>query len=60
MCLQWKKNELKYQPELIDEIYVQNIHEYLEYLYSSQRQKDKDRILLVENYIKSLNEKVQK
>ncbi len=50
-----EKSDLKYQPELVNGIYVQNIHEYLEYLYNSSRQKDKDRILLVESYIKNLN-----
>ena len=43
---------LKYQPEFIDGYYVQNINEYLEYLYVSTREKDKLRIPLVENYIK--------
>ena len=47
------KNDQKYQPELIDGIYVQNINEYLEYLYSSTRDKDKKRIKLVEEYIKT-------
>lgn len=47
------KNKQKYQPELIDGIYVQNIDEYLEYLYSSVRDKDKKRIDLVEKYIKT-------
>ncbi len=50
-----EKNDLKYQPELIDGIYVQNIQEYLDYLYNSQRQKDKDRIPLVEKYIEFLS-----
>lgn len=45
------KSKQKYQPELIDGIYVQNINEYLEYLYSSTRDKDKKRIKLVEKYI---------
>ena len=50
------KSKLKYQPELIGNIYVQNIQDYLEFLYTSERQKDKDRIPLVEDYIKSLNQ----
>ena len=44
--------ELKYQPEFVDGYYVQNINEYLEYLHSSTREKDKIRIALVEDYIK--------
>ena len=34
--------------------YVQNIYEYLEYLKSSTREKDKKRIPLVEKYIENL------
>ena len=44
--------KLKYQPEFVDGYYVQNINEYLEYLHSSTREKDKIRIALVEDYIK--------
>lgn len=47
-----EKNNLKYQPENIDGIYVQNIHEYFEYLKSSDRPKDKQRIDIVNQYIK--------
>mgnify|MGYP000027250584 CR=1 FL=1 len=46
------KDNLKYQPELLGNgYYVQNIYDYLEYLKSSQREKDKLRIPLVEEYI---------
>jgi hypothetical protein len=45
------KKDLKYQPEKIDDIYVQNIYEYLIYLEKSTREKDKKRIPLVKNYI---------
>ena len=46
------KDNLKYQPELLENgYYVQNIYDYLEYLKSSQREKDKLRIPLVEEYI---------
>lgn len=46
-----EKEDLDYQPELIDGIYVQDINEYLEYLESSTREKDKQRIGLVKEYI---------
>lgn len=42
--------------ELVDNIYVQDIYNYLEYLYSSEREKDKLRISLVLSYIR---EKIQ-
>lgn len=48
-----KKEELKYKPELVEGYYVQNINEYLEYLESSTREKDKKRILIVKEYIKN-------
>ncbi len=47
------KSKLEYQPENIDGIYVQNIYQYLEFLKGSKREKDKQRIGLVEEYIKS-------
>lgn len=46
------KDNLTYQPELLESgYYVQNIYDYLEYLKSSEREKDKLRIPLVEEYI---------
>ena len=48
------KDMLKYQPEKIGEYYVQNINEYYHYLLNSAREKDKLRIPIVEDYIKSL------
>ena len=48
------KEVLKYQPEKIGEYYVQNINEYYNYLLNSEREKDKLRIPIVEDYIKSL------
>ena len=48
------KDKLKYQPEEFDGYYAQNIKEYYEYLCSSEREKDKKRIPIVEEYIKSL------
>ena len=43
---------LKYKPEKLENGYmVQNILEYLEYLKSSSREKDKARIPLVEKYM---------
>ncbi len=47
-----EKEELKYQPEKVGEYYVQNIEEYMKYLNSSNREKDKLRIPIVEEYIK--------
>ena len=38
--------------ELLDSIYVQDIDDYLNYLKSSNREKDKLRIPMVENYIR--------
>lgn len=48
-----EKAKLKYQPEKVGNFYVQNIYEYLEYLKSSEREKDKKRIPIVEEYIKN-------
>jgi len=49
-----EKSKLKYKPEKIGDYYVQNINEYLEYLKSSKREKDKKRIPIVEEYIRGL------
>ena len=47
-----------YQPELHESgYYVQNIYDYYEYLISSTRDKDKQRIPLIENYIKKYKKK---
>lgn len=51
-----EKKSLKYQPQKIGDYYVQNIEEYLEYLKNSNREKDKLRIPIVEEYIKKSNE----
>lgn len=48
-----EKSKLPYQPEQCGEYYVQNIYEYYNYLTQSEREKDKLRIPLVEEYIKS-------
>lgn len=48
-----EKSKLRFQPEKFDGFYVQNIYEYLEYLKSSEREKDKKRIPIVEEYIKN-------
>ena len=50
-----KKENLNYQPEKIGKYYLQNIEEYLEYLEMSTREKDKNRIPLVKQYIKQRN-----
>ena len=49
------KSKLKYKPEKVGDFYVQNIYEYLDYLKSSNREKDKKRIPIVEEYIKNKN-----
>ena len=41
------KENLKYQPELVEGYYVQNLEEYYNYLLSSNREKDKSRINIV-------------
>ena len=46
------KENLKYQPELVEGYYVQNLEEYYNYLLSSNREKDKLRIDLVKNVLK--------
>ena len=50
-------NKLEYKPELIDGYLCQNIYEYLNYLKSSDREKDKLRIPVVEDYINSKKNK---
>ena len=45
--------KLKYKPEKIGDYYVQNIQEYLEFLKSSVREKDKLRITIVKEYIEN-------
>lgn len=46
--------KLEYKPELINGYLCQNIYEYLKYLKSSVREKDKLRIPIVEEYINSI------
>ena len=46
-------DKLKYKPELIDGYLCQNINDYLNYLKASDREKDKQRIPIVEAYINS-------
>ena len=49
-----EKDKLRYQPEKFGEYYVQSIDEYYNYLLTSDREKDKLRIPIVEEYIKNL------
>ena len=42
-----KKENLKYQPELVENYYVQSLEEYYNYLLNSSREKDKKRIDIV-------------
>ena len=46
-----KIENLEFKPELINGYLCQNIYEYLKYLESSNREKDKIRIPLVKEYI---------
>lgn len=46
--------KLEYKPELVDGYLCQNIYEYLNYLNSSNRKKDKLRIPIVESYINAI------
>ena len=48
-----KKENLKYQPELVENYYVQNLEEYYNYLLNSNRGKDKKRIELVKNALEN-------
>ena len=54
-----EKEKLKYSPEKVGEYYVQNIEEYYEYLIKSEREKDKKRIPLVEEYINNCKENLK-
>jgi hypothetical protein len=46
------KEKLKYQPEFIENYYVQNLKEYYDYLLNSNREKDKKRIDIVKEALK--------
>jgi hypothetical protein len=51
-------SKLKYPPELLESgYYVQNIQDYYEYLLSSSREKDIERIPIIESYIKTYKDK---
>lgn len=50
-----EKEHLAHQPELVEGFLVQNIKEYYKYLLSSDREKDKKRIPLVEDYMEEMN-----
>ena len=52
-CVCDRKGTSSYQTELVNGYYVQNINEYLKYLESSTREKDKKRIPLVKEYIET-------
>lgn len=47
-------DDMQNKKEKIEDYFVQDIYDYLEYLKSSSREKDKKRIPLVENYIAKL------
>lgn len=51
-CVECVLSDMVGRKELIDDYYVQEIHDYLSYLKQSSREKDKLRIPLVEQYIK--------
>lgn len=52
ICKHTKEN-MEYQPELVENYYVQNLQEYYEYLLQSTREKDKLRIELVKNALEN-------
>lgn len=52
ICKHTKEN-MKYQPELVENYYVQNLQEYYEFLLQSTREKDKLRIELVKNALEN-------
>ena len=51
------KEKWRNKPEICNGIQVQNINEYYEYLKTSEREKDKKRIPIVEQYMKNHNVK---
>ena len=51
------KENNKYQPELVEGYYVQNLEEYYNYLLESNREKDKKRINIVKE---ELNKRLPK
>ena len=51
-CMQ---DDMTNKKEKSGKYYLQDIRDYLEFIKSSDRPKDKARILLVENYIRSLD-----
>ena len=55
-CLcKYTKENLKYQPELVENYYVQNLEEYYEFLLQSTREKDKLRIDIVKQELDKRN-----
>lgn len=54
ICKHTKEN-MKYQPELVEGYYVQNLEEYYNYLLSSNREKDKLRIEIVKEELNRKN-----
>lgn len=50
-----KKENLKYQPELVENYYVQNLEEYYNYLLNSNKEKDKKRINIVKKELEKNN-----
>lgn len=54
LCKHTKEN-LKYQPELVENYYVQNLEEYYEFLLQSTREKDKLRIDIVKQELDKRN-----
>ncbi|MBP3920609.1 MAG: hypothetical protein J6D28_03490 [Bacilli bacterium] len=50
-------DDMTSKKELIGKYYLQDIHDYLKYLESSKREKDKLRIPKVKEYIKKTDKK---
>lgn len=49
-----KREDLIFQPEKVGDYYLQNLNEYLSYLLKSDREKDKNRIKIVQNYLDNI------
>lgn len=47
-------DDMENKKEKVGEYYLQDINDYLKYLESSKREKDKNRIPLVKEYIKNI------
>ena len=54
-CVCDDMNKLKYKPEFVNGYQLQNIYDYYERIKNSDREKDKLRIHIIEEYINTLS-----